>query len=131
MKKELNVGKASMLLDKLIKDTIDNKLNWEKTSALGRDDRMDYMFRAAINDDFTAYIQNLNGTVFVWVERLGERIYINESLRENPSIISGMNKLHGIVKYFSNVQVMKEIDEYLGLELDESAYAVTEKDALD
>ena len=92
---------------------------------------MDYIFCASINDDFTAYIQNLNGTVFVWVERLGERIYINESLRENPSIISGMNKLHGIVKYFSNIQVMKEIDEYLGIMVDESDYVVNENDALD
>ena len=131
MRKELNIGKASMLLDKLIKDTMDGKLNWEKRSALGRDDRMDYMFCAPINDDFTAYIQNLNGTVFVWVERLGERIYINESLRENPSIISGMNKLHGIVKYFSNIQVMKEIDEYLGIMVDESDYVVNENDAID
>ncbi|MBE6017009.1 MAG: hypothetical protein E7233_05285 [Lachnospiraceae bacterium] len=125
---DLNVGKAAMLLAKLINDTMDNKLCWEKKSTLGSDDRMNYYFKTDIDETFSAFIQNLNGTVFVWVENMGERIYINEKIREDQSIMTLMNKLHGIVKYFSDLQVMKKIDKYLEIAVDEKEYEINEAD---
>lgn len=136
MKKELNLGKASMLINKLIRDTEDNVLRWEKEpisrAAEGKKNAgkmlKGYIYSTDINDTLSAHVENLEGDCSVWVERKGERIYISKSLYENPSILSGINKLHGIVKLYSNIQVLKEIDEYLGVPFDEKAYLITEDD---
>lgn len=136
MKKELNAGKAGMLAGKLIKDTEDNKLRWEKEPvsrpAEGKKTAgkmlKGYIYSADINDTLSAHVENVGGEVSVWVERKGERIYISKDLYENSEILSAVNKLHGLVKFYSNIQVMKEIDEYLGVPFDEKAYLITEDD---
>ena len=137
MKKELNLGKAGLLLEKLRKDTEEGRLRWEKQvivytaeenkKLVGQ--KKGYMFTTNINDTLSAGLLNIEGDCSVYVERNGERIYVDEKLYDYPSIISGVSKLNDVVTFYSDVQIMKELDEYLGVPFDEKAYLISDEKA--
>ena len=136
MKKELNLGKASLLLEKLAKDTEDGILRWEKLVIVYSADeskklvgqKKGYKFVTNISDTLSAGLLNIEGECSVYVERNGERIYVDEKLSEYPSIVSSISRLNSVVTFFSDVQIMKELDEYLGVPFDEKAYLINEDD---
>ena len=130
MKKELNAGKAGLVLEKLIADTESNAIRWHKLPIdkvlieknLGEADALEqhgsYHFQSEIPGDVKCNIQVYENVYYVWLEREGEIAHIIEC---EPGIKDLITRLDRLVKFYSDIQLYSAIDEYIGIPVEDKA----------
>lgn len=127
-KTELNNDVAEPFIRKLIKDTYDKKIIWERTAmdnSVEIPDSMkvplttahvDYHFKSEISDGVVCHFQHKNSLYFVWVVDQGEGFaYFSNGLYSMPRFVDGIFELSKAIYMVTHEDqtIVEEIKAYI------------------